>query len=88
MKFYDVNIDINTTLSTQKLPDNSSVPSFTVTDAKFTIDVKKSTIELTGGVAEYLVSLIISIFRNEIFNYLLTEMNILLKTSAQDYVNS
>lgn len=63
------------------------MPAFTVTDAKFTIDTKKSTIELTGGVAEYLYTLIIDIFKQELFNYLIREMDDLLKTSAQDYVN-
>jgi len=53
-----------------------------VTDAKFTIDTKKSSIELTGGVAEYLYSLIIDIFKKEIFNYLIKEMDDVLKTSV------
>ena len=81
MKFYDVTIDVNTTLSTQQLSGGQSVPAFTVTDAKFTIDTKKSSIELTGGVAEYLYSLIIDIFKKEIFNYLIKEMDDVLKTS-------
>jgi len=82
MKFYDVTIDVNTTLSTQQLPDGQTVPAFTVTGAKFTIDKKNSSIELTGGVAEYLYTLIIDIFKNEIFNYLISEMDNLLKTST------
>ena len=82
MKFYDVTIDVNTTLSTQQLSGGQSVPAYTVTDAKFTIDTKKSSIELTGGVAEYLYSLIIDIFKKEIFNYLIKEMDDVLKTSV------
>lgn len=58
------------------------MPAFTVTDAKFSIDMNKSTIELTGGVAEYLYSLVIDIFKKEIFNYLIKELDNLLKTSA------
>ena len=58
------------------------MPAFTVTDAKFTIDINKSSIELTGGVAEYLYSLIIDIFKKEIFDYLIKEMDNLLKTSV------
>jgi len=82
MKFYDVTIDVNTTLSTQQLPGGQAVPAFTVTGAKFTIDKKNSSIELTGGVAEYLYTLIIDVFKNEIFNYLISEMDNLLKTST------
>jgi len=33
MKFYDVTIDVNTTLSIQQLPGGQSVPAFTVTGA-------------------------------------------------------
>ena len=58
------------------------MPAFTVTDAKFSIDMNKSTIEQTGGVAEYLYSLVIDIFKKEIFNYLIKELDNLLKTSA------